>query len=67
MIRLVIKHRPLLAFPNITFLKKGQNLEKIDEFPRVLEKVKEHKDQIPKDSTIEEISEILNFPNEEDD
>ena len=44
-----------------------RNLEKIDEFPRVLERVKEHKDRIPKDSTNEEISEILDFPDDDDD
>ena len=44
-----------------------RNLEKIEEFPSVLEKVKEHKNRIPKDATNEEISEILNFPDEEDD
>ena len=44
-----------------------RNLEKIDEFPRVLERVKEHKDRIPKDSTNEQISEILNLVDEDDD
>ena len=57
--------KPFQYFFDLIDLHK--NLEKIDEFPRVLEKVKEHKDQIPKDATNEEISELLNFPTEEDD
>tara|TARA_S200000501_G_C20748868_1_gene710748 strand:+ start:719 stop:1150 length:432 start_codon:yes stop_codon:yes gene_type:complete len=44
-----------------------RNLEIFDEFPRVLEKIKFHKDRIPKDSTNEQISEILNLVDEEDD